>query len=198
MPEFKASIDVLKELREVHSGLQTAMDALMKHYDPAEAGRILILVDSRLTSLVNRIAPESVAAIPGAKHAPIANPAVWTMETLQRFYDRSGVPALLAETSRQSGRRVSMRRVDGGLDLVVEGLSEPLGTVRLATSGLTKVVYAPRVGLRAFKIEPDPLEFERWAQSIIDVWHTAMTNVEQRRRHPEHEDDERVSGEETN
>lgn len=182
MPELKASKEVMKELREVHAGLHSAMDLLMKTFDPAEAGRILILVDSRLTSLVNRLdidVPEAAEA-PKPK-AAVASP-MWTTDMLQRFYERSGVQKMLFDISFHTGKRLFMRSVPDGFDLAVEGLAEPLGTVRLAKEGLAKIVYAPRVGLRAFKLEPDPAEFERWVQSIIDVWQTAMANVEQRRQ----------------
>lgn len=193
MLELKASKDLLLELREVHSGLHSAMDALMKHFDPAEAGRILILVDNRLTSLVNRAAAEQAAPVaPGPRPLPIrpAEAGAWTADMLFRFCERSKVPGLLAEASQQAGKRIEIRRVESGLDLVAEGLAEPLGTVRLGQKGTAKVVYAPRVGSRTYKIEPDAEEFERWAISIVEVWRTALANVGQRRRQGRSSDDE--------
>lgn len=56
MPDLKVSEAHLQELRKVHSMLHASMDALIRDMNANEAARLLILLDDRLTSLINAAA----------------------------------------------------------------------------------------------------------------------------------------------
>jgi len=56
--DLKVSEAHLQELRKVHSMLHASMDALIRDMNANEAARLLILLDDRLTSLINSAAAE--------------------------------------------------------------------------------------------------------------------------------------------
>ena len=56
MSDLKVSEAHLQELRKVHSMLHASMDALIRDMNANEAARLLILLDDRLTSLINAAA----------------------------------------------------------------------------------------------------------------------------------------------
>lgn len=58
MSDQKASEAHLQELRKVHSMLHASMDALIRDMNANEAARLLILLDDRLTTLINSAAAE--------------------------------------------------------------------------------------------------------------------------------------------
>ena len=58
MSDLKVSEAHLQELRKVHSMLHASMDALIRDMNANEAARLLILLDDRLTTLINAAAAE--------------------------------------------------------------------------------------------------------------------------------------------
>ncbi|MBZ9939309.1 hypothetical protein LB518_23660 [Mesorhizobium sp. BR1-1-16] len=115
--------------------------------------------------------------------AAFPEPDVIADPRLRRLHaaaDQLSTGQLLAEAALRTSNRIELRKVDGGLDLIVKGLPKPLGTVRLSEAD-GHVHYQPRFGLDNPNREPNRADLEIWMKAMADVVVRVLEDIGRRR-----------------
>jgi hypothetical protein len=175
--------DLQTELRSVHSGLHSALNALLKEYDPNECGRILMAIDERLTETINRLLTNGNAASPEVATDPRRTASV---QLIHEIWTRSGAAQVVAAAAEEAGRPLEVKFRDDGIDLVSPGLPKPAATIRVELTTSTVLRFRPDFGLGAVAATPSDASLEAWAREASDMWcrvvRTALENAPKENR----------------
>ncbi len=143
MSTLKAAEKHLLELRKIHSMLHAAMDSLIKDLNANESARILILLDDRLTSLINtaEIESETRSTVSRDAELPRSAPAPVT-----KMSDRE--PPSVSPTLVGAGEpRKPLGPTPAPLHPAAEPLPRPVDASDLVASAPKAIEVAPSLPL---------------------------------------------------